>query len=271
MAKTKGVIMTTKATRWLGPAVLLAVAALGASACGEKKQNIAAEATALESAKPASAAAITFTIDESTSKASWEMDAPIEKIFGEIPGLKGDLFIDPADLTKTTGRIDADVSKLDLFQQKRKDADDDKSEFGERKHNDTQNEHARQWLEIDPKTEEAKRKVNVVSQFSIKKVETDTPDISKMTGNERKVSGTLSGELLLHGHKADYSAKFDATFTYDGDKPKKVVVKTMEPIKVNLEQFEVKPHDLAGKTLKDLSGKVAESAPVMIEFTATVK
>jgi polyisoprenoid-binding protein YceI len=258
--------MSTKG--FLGAVIVFS--ALGAG-CGNSNKNVGATATALESAKPASAASLTFSIDEGTSKATWEMDAPLEKIYGEIPGLKGDLFIDPADITKTTGRIDADVTKLDLFQQKRKNPDDEKSEFVEKSHNATQNEHARQWLEIDPKTDEAKRKVNEVSQFSISKVETSTPDVSKMTGNERKVSGMLSGQLLLHGHKADYSAKFDATFTYEGDKPKKVVVKTSEPIKVNLGQFEVQPHDAGGKTLAALSGKVAESAPVMIEFTANIK
>jgi polyisoprenoid-binding protein YceI len=254
----------------LYPAVLTTVAVLGFG-CGNSDKNVAPTATALESATPASASALTFSVDPATAKATWVMDAPFEKIFGEIPGLTGDLFIDPADIAKSTGRIDADVSKIDLFQQKRKDEKDPNSELGPRSHNDTQNGHAREWLQIDPGTPEKDRQANTVAQFSIMKVEVDKNDVSKVAGADRKVTGTLSGKLLLHGHKADYSAKFEATFTYEGDKPKKVVVKTTDPIKVSLEEFDIKPHDLKGKTLKELSGKVAESAPVMIEFTANIK
>ncbi len=243
------------------------------AACGSKTTNVAPTATALESAKPASASALTFAIDGDSSKAHWEMVAPIENIFGEISaGLSGNVFIDPTDITKATGRIDADISKLELFQQKRKD-DDEKGELSERKKSDTQNEHARQWLQIDPKQSDDARKANAVSQFSITKIETDTPDVTKLTGAERKVTGTLTGTLLLHGHKSDKSMKFEATFKYDGDKPKSVTVKTLEPMKVNLAEYEIAPHDVAGKVLLASipEKKVAKEAPVMLEFTASVK
>jgi polyisoprenoid-binding protein YceI len=253
--------------RWWG--VSAAVALMAATGCGKSNVQVAPSAEALESAKPASATANTFSIDPASSKASWEMVAPIEKIFGEISaGISGDLSIDPKDVTKTTGLLTADIGKIDLFQQKR---EDEKSDFGEKKHNDKQNEHARQWLEIDPDQKEDARKKNSVAQFSIMKVTTDTPDLTKLTGNERKISGTMTGSLLLHGHKAEKSMKFEATFTFDGDKPKKVVVETKEPMKISLDEFDVKPHDAAGKTLKALDSKVASDAPVMITFTANVK
>jgi len=254
--------------RWWG--VSAAVGLMAATGCGNKSSvQVAPSASALESAKPASATALTFSIDPASSKASWEMVAPVEKIFGELSaGITGDLSIDPTDVTKTTGLLMADIGKIDLFQQKR---DDEKGEFGEKKHNDKQNEHAKQWLEIDPEQKEDARKKNSVAQFSIMKITTDTPDLTKLTGAERKISGTMTGSLLLHGHKAEKSMKFEATFTFDGDKPKKVVVETKEPMKISLDEFDVKPHDAAGKTLKALDSKVAADAPVMISFTANVK
>jgi hypothetical protein len=253
---------------------LWACAVALAGGCGNKSSTtVAPSATALESAKPSSAAALTFTIDPASSKAAWEMVAPIENIFGEIgAGLSGDVYIDPTDLTKTTGRIDADISKIELFQQKRKD-DDEKGELSDRKKSPQQNEHAREWLQIDSKQSDDVKKANSLSQFSITKIETDTPDLTKLTGAERKITGTLTGTLLLHGHKSDKSAKFEATFTFEGDKVKKVVVKTTEAIKVNLAEYEVAPHDVAGKVLLASipDKKVAKDAPVMIEFTANLK
>ena len=107
---------------WFAGVVVFGVSAL-VMGCGDKpSENAAPTATAFESAKPASAAAIAFVVDTASSKAAWTMEAPFEKIFGEIAaGISGDLFIDPSDLTKTTGLLNADLGKLDLFQQKRKD------------------------------------------------------------------------------------------------------------------------------------------------------
>lgn len=231
--------------------------------CGdEPSKNAAPTASALESAKPASASALPFVVDDKTSKASWMMEAPFEKIFGEIAGgISGNLFIDPADLKATSGLFEADLGKLDLFQQVRENEKDEKSAFKERSRSDRQNEHAKAWLQLE-KPEFLK------AQFKIKKLETETPDVNKLTGAERKVSGKLTGDLLVHGRSAERTVKFDATFTYDGDKLTKVSVKTTEPLEVTLEEFDIRPHDAGGKTLAALAPKVAKSAPVMIELNA---
>ena len=229
-------------------------------ACGDEPSKNAAP-----TAKPASAAALPFVVDDKTSKASWTMEAPFEKIFGEIAGgISGSLFIDPADLKSTSGLFEADLGKLDLFQQVRENEKDEKSAFKERSRSDRQNEHAKAWLQLE-KPEFLK------AQFKIKKLETETPDVGKLTGAERKVSGKLTGDLLVHGRSAERTVKFDATFTYEGDKLMKVSVKTSEPLEVTLEEFDIRPHDAGGKTLAALAPKVAKSAPVMIELNATRK
>lgn len=245
---------------------IVAVVALFAMGCSDElSKNAAPTATALESAKPASAAALPFVVDDKSSKASWTMEAPFEKIFGEIAGgISGNLFIDPSDLKSTTGLFEADLGKLDLFQQVRENEKDEKSAFKERTRSEKQNEHAKAWLQLE-KPEFTK------AQLKIKKLETDTPDVGKLTGAERKVSGKLTGDLLVHGRSAERTVNFEATFSYAGDKLTKVTVKTTEPLDVNLEEFDIRPHDPGGKTLAALAPKVAKSAPVMIELTASPK
>lgn len=246
--------------------IIVSSGLLSLAACGdEPSKNAAPTATALESAKPASASALPFVVDDKSSKASWTMEAPFEKIFGEIAGgISGNLFIDPANLKTTSGLFEADLGKLDLFQQVRENDKDEKSAFKERTRSEKQNEHAKAWLQLE-KSEYLK------AQFKIKKLETETPDVTKLTGAERKVSGKLTGDLLVHGRSAERSVKFDAVFSYEGDKLTKVSVKTSEPLEVTLEEFDIRPHDAGGKTLAALAPKVAKSAPVMIELNATIK
>jgi hypothetical protein len=64
--------------------------------------------------------------------------------------------------------------------------------------------------------------------------------------------------------------------TYQGDKPQTIHVKTSQPLDIGLEEFEVNPRDNAGKFVKSLSealssnlkGKVAQTAPLVLDFTA---
>jgi hypothetical protein len=67
--------------------------------------------------------------------------------------------------------------------------------------------------------------------------------------------------------------------TYQGGKPQSIHVKTVEPLKVGLEEFEINPRDNAGKFVKsvtealssNLKGKVAQEAPILLDFTANAE
>ena len=104
-------------------------------------------------------------------------------------------------------------------------------------------------------------------------------DVTKLTGAERKVTATVSGDFRLHGRKAQKSAKIELNFKYEGDKLTAVEVKTLEPFVIPLEEFEVHPRDAAGKLVKtlteaissNLKGKVAKDAPVSVSFVAKAK
>jgi hypothetical protein len=256
-------------------------ATLGCSKDKSAEQKLAPTASALEAAMPKAPSALPFVVDPSSSSFTFLMDSPLEKIDGDAPkSIQGELYIDPSDLTKSTALVKADLKLLTLYQQKR---GDDKGEYSERKKSDLQNEHARGWLQLDVKEGEVtpeQAETNRWAEIKILKLENlSATDVTKLSGPERKVTASVSGEFRLHGRKATKSAKVELDFKYAGDKLDAVEVKTLEPFVVPLEEFEVHPRDAAGKLVKKLSeaissnlkGKVASTAPVNVSFVAKAK
>jgi len=251
------------------------------NACKEKPSaTLAPTASALQAA-PAPVSAKHFSVDSASSKVMFLMDSPLEKIDGDASGgLSGDLFVDLSELTKSSALVKVDLQKLVLYQQKR---GDEKAGYSERKKSDLQNEHARNWLQIVPRTGEVtpeQAEANRWVEFKIDKLEgASLTNVAAATGAERKLTATASGDFRLHGRKQTKSTKLELIFYYQGDQPQSIHVKTLEPLAIGLEEFEVNPRDDAGKFVKTLTdalsgslkGKVAQAAPVMLDFTATVK
>jgi hypothetical protein len=255
--------------------------ALISNACEEKRAaSLAPTASALGAAAPKAPTAAPFAVEGATSSVKFLMDSPLEKIDGDAPAsLSGELFVDPADLTKSSGLLKIDLDKLTLYQQKRAG---ESEAYGERKKSDVQNKHARGWLEIDAKEGEVTAQaaqLNRFAEFKLETLETATPDVSKLTGPERKVQAAVSGDFRLHGRKAKKSAKIELLFKYAGDKLESIQIKSVEPVPVNLDEFEVHPRDDTGKLLKtvteaiatNLKGKVSNLAPITFEFSAKPK
>jgi hypothetical protein len=245
------------------------------------EERLAPKASALEAAKPAAPQSLPLVVDAASSSLSFLMDSPLEKIEGEAPkSLSGELFVNPADLSQSTGLVKADLKLLTLYQQKR---EDEKGTYGERAKSDLQNEHAQDWLQLNVKEGEvsaAQAEMNRFAELKIDKLESPSvSDVTKLTGAERKVTAIASGDFRLHGRKAMKSMKVELTFHYAGDKLESVAVKTVEPFNVALEEFEVHPRDATGKLVKkltdalasNLKGKVAKDAPVSVSFVAKAK
>jgi hypothetical protein len=246
----------------------------------DEPQQLAPKAEALQAA-PAPAMAMTLAIQSESSSVTFLMDSPLEKIDGDAPkSVSGELFLDTMDLAKSTGLVRIDLQQLTLYQQKRPSGE---GEYTTRAKNELQNTHARDWLQIvahEGEVTPAQAEENRWAEFKIEKVsELSASNISKLTGNERKVTATVAGPMRLHGRKAEKSAKVELTFKYEGDALKAVSVKTLAPFLVPLEEFEIHPRDAAGKFVKSvadaisggLKGKLAKEAPVDIAFTATAK
>jgi hypothetical protein len=241
-------------------------------ACGGEPVKLAEQAEKLTIEAPKSKGAQRYAIDGTTGKLGFDMEAPVEKIRGRVPpsALSGELFVDTSDITKTTGLVHVDLRELELFQRQ---APAEGQPFGEETKNDTQNQHARQWLEISPDTPDDVLKKNALIEFSLRNItDASVTNLEKLTGPERKVTFTATGEFLLHQRKAQKSVKLEATFGFAGDQPTSVTVKSLEPLEIGLDEYDVRPREgfskLAAKTLQALSPKVASAASVSLEFTA---
>lgn len=251
--------------RFLGSACLLTLALAG---CDDKSAPVLAPeagASTLASSAPKSAGAKELSVDMGASAVSFTMEAPVEKIRGKvINGVGGQLFIDPKDLSQTTGNISVDISGLELFQRKA----DDSGNFGEETKVEKQNEHAREWLEIGPSAPEEIRKKNARVEFRIASVKASKKDVTKDTGDvQLEVEAT--GDFLLHGRVSKKTVKLDVTLTMENGVPKVAHIKTKAPFPVGLEEHDVRPRDtfgkLAAKTLGDLGSKVAKESSVEID------
>lgn len=243
-------------------------------ACGGEPVKLAEQAEKLTIEAPKSQGARRFVVETKGGELGFDMDAPVEKIRGRVPAsaLSGELFVDPSDLTKATGLVHVDLRELELFQRK---ADEEGKPFGDETKNETQNQHAREWLEIGPDAPAEALKKNALIEFSLRELkDLSATDLGQLKGTERKVTFTAIGEFLLHQRKASKSVKLEATFTYVGDVPTSLHVKSLEPLEVGLDEYDVHPREafgkLAAKTLQTLSPKVAKAAAVHLEFTATL-
>lgn len=287
----KGVIEHMKQV-WV---LLGALAITGGLGCkGDEPAGPAApSATTLEDTKPKAAGAAEFEITDTNDKqpgVTFMMEAPNEKIRGTlVKATRGTVQIPLNDITKTTGHLYVDLGELLIVQNK---PDDDGKFTGEFEENKLQNDHAKEWLQVTCKENAAGQKVaedqmaecekqaklNKNVEFVIEKVETDNKDVTKLTGDERKVTATVSGTFLLHQRKKTESAKIEITFKMKGDKPESIHIKTVEPFAIKLSDYGVGPNDAFGKfaqgTLQTLDQfinehkKVAEAAEVSLDLGA---
>ena len=244
---------------------------LAGVACEEDRSKSLAPAVA--SLEPATSAptARTYAVDGATSAVEFVMDAPLEKIYGELEqGISGELRVDERDLEKSTGLIKIDLMKLVLYQQKRAN---EQEEYGERKKSDKQNEHMRAWLEISPDAPAAVREKNRWVSFKVTALENlSAQDIGNLAPGSRKVTATVVGDVLLHGRKTSQKAKVALAFEGSKQSIDSVHVTTLEPLIVDLRKHDVRPREAFGKlaqmTLEKLGQKVATEVPVKLTFTA---
>jgi hypothetical protein len=254
------------------PILLLGVAHIG---CEEKPSApLAPPASALVPAAPPAAGAQAFVVESGATKVDFTMDAELEKIFGRAPGaLEGQLFVDLKDVTKSTGLVKVDLDKLSIFQKTRKKADQD---FGEETKSEKQNQDMRTWFEIAQDAPADAREKNRWVEFKIEKVtDASATDVTAMSGAERKLTLTVSGDFRLHQRVSKRGAKLQATFKFEGDKARSVHLTTVEPFAIALEEHDVRPRKafdtLADKTLEALGAKVAKVAMVSLDFNAAAR
>lgn len=262
----------TSVKKWSAIALVSFSSAAAIGCSKTKPQHLAPAASALEPSKPAAGQALqAFTVDTASSSTTFEMDAPIEKIYGDAPGsVSGDLYIDTKDLTHSKGLVKVDLLKMTLYHVKKKGG-----AFGKRESSDKQNKDARMWLQISKDAPAATRARFRYAEFKIAKVDAAQTNVTALQGATRKVDATVTGDFLIHGHKTTKTVKLELTFQVAGGKVTSVHVKSLAPVDVGLAENDIRPRQtwekLAAKTLGALGQKVAAQAPVMIDFTAKAK
>ncbi|MCU0674268.1 MAG: YceI family protein [Myxococcota bacterium] len=222
--------------------------------------------------RPETATTRAFTIDPASSAVDFVMVAPLENIHGVArESMSGELYLDLANLSASRGLVRVDLDPLEIFQRKRASTAE---ELGEETKNDTQNEHARTWLQIAGDTPQDVRDANRYAQFNVVEVtNVSANDVLAMEGAERVVTLNATGDFRLHGRTTRKTARLELRFQFEGDAPRSVAIRTLEPVNVGLAEHEVHPRSafdrLAEATLATLGEKVAEAAPITFELRAT--
>jgi len=257
----------TTTLSWMFTAALAAAPTAG---CDEDETPSALETDPLEAPAPAPSSR-RFMIDSAATKVEFLMEAPLESIHGVADrSMQGELFVDLTDLAASRGLVKIDLDGLEVFQRTRESTSD---ELAEETTNDTQNAHMRTWLQISEDSPAEVRDANRYVQFNITRVsDLSATNLMEMEGAERVVTATLHGDFRLHGRTTQKSARVELTFAFEGDEPRTLRARTVEPIAVGLADHAVRPRStfdtLAEATLATLGQKVAEAAPITFELTA---
>jgi hypothetical protein len=263
--------------RYLGMAIVGVAAALLLVACdkgGSGGANVAPSASSLAPSVAAPASMAWKLKVDTKGHTEIDMPGPNEHIKAETTGSMGSVDVDLMNIPATRGEIKVDLQSLNL------------KTFDDAAKNKSQTEHAQTWLEAAPKLKPDVVEANRYAVFAIRSVDNaSVVDLTKTAlapgkdGKlEKKVTATVKGELLVHGHKKDKAVDVDITFVYPAgakpaDKPESMVIKTKSPLVITLDEHEIKPRDNVGSIAKEafklLGTKVADTASVTFEFSAT--
>jgi hypothetical protein len=246
------------------------VSVLLAAACGKKEDAVqvapVASALVASSADPGGGA-WRYSID-AKSTAHVDMPGLKEHIQGDTTAAAGTFDVTPRDLAQSRGIVRVDLA---TFATHTFGNDDDAS----------QTRHARTWLEavVDGKTNEDMR----WAEFAIRSIDgLSATDVSKVAptrdgGDDvRTVTMTVHGDLRIHGHKLPKDDVVEVSFRYPAGaaadaRPARIEVKSKQPLRVVLKEYEVQPRAPAGKALAwttNLLSKVAETADVSFDLNA---
>jgi len=223
----------------------LAATLLLTAACDKKEDAPATPtvaASAIAAPPPPEGPKVLKLMIDPASKTSIEMPAPKEHITASTSAAKGELTVDPTDLTKTRGQVKVDLLTLKT------------TTFSDAKKDSSQTEHAHNWLEagdlVTPEVKEANRWAIFNIQGVDGLAEKDLSKVPVTPGGKddvRTVAATVKGDFFLHGHQVHKDVPVEIVFHYltsqaatPGAKPTRVEVHTKTPLHVILADHDVK-------------------------------
>lgn len=252
---------------------IVAAATVFASVTGcSKKAESPAEApaaTVLASSPNAPRAHVLALAIDPNGTTRIDMPGLSEHIKAGTSAAAGSLELDPGDLGNSRGEVRIDLTTLTTHT------------FDDADKNANQTKHARTWLEtvVDGKVNESNRwallVIRGVHDLSASDL-TKVPAARGAAGDVRVVTATVSGEILLHGHKVSREIPVELTFHYPPDAAAEqpllaMDIKTRAPLRLVLKEHDIVPRDPVGAALQwtaTLVSKVAETADVSVDLTA---
>jgi polyisoprenoid-binding protein YceI len=235
-----------------------AIAVLG---CKDEQAAQRVAPPSASASQPAAAGATRFAVAEQ-GKASFLIDAPLEKIKGRSGKLRGEITVDPTDLMTTRGEVDVDL--MDLVTETFDDADKNKTQTG----------HAHNWMEIGDDVEPKRREENRFARFTIKSIENISSKLADAPekNGERTVMVTARGDLWAHGVSSPKAIKLSAAFQGPPAAPTGIHLTTAEPLPLSLKEHDIKPRDVAGKflngALEKVGKKIDDTVQISLDVTA---
>jgi hypothetical protein len=242
----------------------------------DKKPDVPAEAPAASAAMPAATtaampaaampAASGAGVAKGTSlaikegKATFLIDAPQEKIKGKMAESKGSLRLDVDHLAASTGEVSFRLTSLET------------STFGEPKKDASQTEHARTWMQVDPKASEADRTNFEWATFTVRSLEVTPAKLSEApeVGGVRVLKGKAKGDLKLHGAVAAREIAFTARVKGPADAPEEITLVSDAPFDLSLKQHAIMPRDAAGAFLQGALEKIGKKIDDRIQVSLEV-
>ncbi len=273
---------------------LVIAAAVALTSCSKHDKTAEPAHTAPWRARPAPSAArpslaVRYTI-QPQGRASFTLEAKKATPSGALRVARGELRVDLLDLSKTRGTVSMDLASVLMGA----DADAGDAEEPTRQ--------AKNWLDVGDNVPEAERARRRWASFRIESIEHATADAAykgrrvkaselSPDGGEsadageggasareiRRVDLTATGELLIHGYKAEQSVRLRALFEFPakagpGVRPQRIVLRTLHPLRVALAAHDIKPRDSEGvfvsEGMKLLGVSVGRQARVSLDLTA---
>jgi polyisoprenoid-binding protein YceI len=251
--------------------VLLGVSLFAVAGCSkssppsEQTSTTAAAASAAmpgssASAQPKSELAMANMTAKSV-KATFLIDAPLEKIKGVSDEGEGSIALMPDDLGKTRGTLKIKLTSLRT------------ETFGDKSKDESQTDHARAWMEVGKESTPEMRAKYEFAVFKLTAVKAEPKNLAdvKEEGGVRKITVTASGDLTLHGVTVKREVPLVATFRGPADKPTEVSFTTEKPFTISLQEHDIKPRDSVGKFLDGALGKIGKKIDDKVQLSLEAK
>lgn len=238
--------------------------ATATAASQASKPAAAPETSAKPEAKPAAPAADAgkSKLAVRKGKASFLIDAPLEKIKGKAEAVEGEILLDPADLSKAGGKIRVKMSTLVT------------ETFSDAGKNESQSDHARNWMEVGSKSPADRKAKHEWATFTIAGVEGAAAKLADVPEKDgvREVKGKVKGTLELHGVSSPKTVAFVARFKGPEGAPTEVDFKTDGSFDLSLKEHDIKPRDELGAFLNGaldrIGKKIDDRVQVSFEVSA---